>query len=122
MIFTIPFSPDANMVGLNSHSVKLSPAAVANEFAKKFRRVNIWASSRLSKRESKCLYTRVEEFNFECSVFHWPLLPYQLIKPMTLNRARTIAVGIDSVIISRRRAIQHHLEANRPSIFGGTQH
>jgi len=75
---------DANKVGLNGHSVKLIPAAVANEFAKNLRRVNILTSNRLSEGEGECLYTRIEESNFACSIFHWPLPAYQLIKPVTL--------------------------------------
>src|SRR5215813_11843387 len=54
MIFTVPFSPEANRVGLNSHSVKLSPAAVANAFAQKFRRVTIWASNDPNMKANAC--------------------------------------------------------------------
>lgn len=47
-------------------------------------------------------------------MFYLP--PDQLIKPVSLKRTRTVAVCIDSGIISQRRGIPLHLDANRPHL------
>src|SRR5215469_12368886 len=113
MTFTVSLSSEATSMGLMSHSAELTRAAVTREFTKNCRRVNIEPpSTQLSKGERKYLHTGIEEFNFECSIFHRTLLPYELIEPVTLNRTQSTTVCIDAVIVSRRRAIQLHRETN----------
>jgi hypothetical protein len=48
-------------------------------------------------------------------------LPDELIKPVVLHRAGTVVVDIGAVIVTWRRAVQFHHEADRPAILGCSQ-
>src|ERR1700727_2050715 len=71
---------------------------------------------RLAKRERECLHAWIQELDLECSIFHRPLLPDEVIKPVPLYCACTVVVGIDAMIVSRCRDVQFHGEADRPAI------
>src|ERR1700722_11191752 len=79
-------------------------------------------SSILTKRKRKRLHARIEKINLECSIFHRPLLPNQLIQAIPLNRAGSACVGVGTVITSGWCAIEFGRETNRFPIFCGTQH
>ena len=75
----------------------------------------------LSESKSERFHARVKEFNLECSVFHRALLADQLIQPVPLDRARAVCVGIGSVVVSRRGAVQFDYETNWLAIFCGAE-
>jgi hypothetical protein len=65
---------DARDVGTRTHSARLTPAAVAIDFAKNCRRVNIDPPiTRSAERERECLHAWIKELDLECSIFHRPL-------------------------------------------------
>src|ERR1700728_579676 len=117
MTFTVSSSSDAYVIGLRIHSPKLSPATVTKEFAKNFRRVTIDPPitrspiARSTKRERERLHTRVKELDLECSIFHRPFLPDELIESVPLHCSGTVAVGIDAMIVTGRGAVEFHAEA-----------
>jgi hypothetical protein len=122
MTLTVSLSSDENDIELRIHPVRLTPAPGAREFARiADGSTAILQSQRSAKRERECLHAWIQEFNLECSIFHWPLLPDELIKPVPLHRSGTVVVGIDAVIVTWRRAVQFHGEADWFAILGGSQ-
>src|ERR1700733_8592689 len=74
-------------------------------------------SSLSSECEGKSLYARIEKFNFKRPIFHFALLPDQLIQPVLLHNARALLVGVHAVILAGRGAIKPHAETHGLSIF-----
>src|ERR1035437_1202946 len=128
MTFTVSLSSDAYVVGLRIHSPKFSPATVTKEFAKNCRRVTIDPPitrspiARSTKRERERLHARVKELDLECSIFHWPFLPDELIEAVLLHCSGTVAVGIDAMIVTWRGTVEFHGEADRLVILSDSQH
>src|ERR1700693_5299058 len=76
----------------------------------------------LAECKSKRLHTRIEKINLECSVFHRPLLPNQLVQAIPLNRAGSACVGIGAVVFPGRSTVEFDGETNRYPVFCGAQH
>src|SRR5580704_6736987 len=74
-----------------------------------------------TKRERECLHAWIKELDLESSIFHRPPLPDQLIEAVPLHCSQTVVVYIDAVIITRRRAVQLHFEADWLAIVVGSQ-
>src|ERR1700722_6847191 len=75
-----------------------------------------------TKRKSKRLHAGIEKINLECSVFHRPLLPDQLVQAIALNRAGSACVGVSPVVFPRRSTVEFDRETNRFPVFCGAQH
>ena len=66
----------------------------------------------LAKREIKCLNVRIEDPDFERSVYDWTFLPDELIELRIPNFARAVRGGVDAAIFAGSGAIQSYDKAD----------
>jgi serine phosphatase RsbU (regulator of sigma subunit) len=71
----------------------------------------------LTKREIKCLNARIEELDFEGSVYDWTFLPDDLIEPGLPNFTGAVRGSVSSAIFPGSGALQGHLKVNGLSVL-----
>jgi hypothetical protein len=76
------------------------------------------APKSLTKREIKCLNAKIEELDFEGSVYDWTLLPDELIEPGLSNLAGAVRGTVNAAIFAGSGAVDGHPEANRLTVLG----
>src|SRR5262245_14814961 len=69
-------------------------------------------AKKLAEREGESLHAGIEKFDLESPVFHRSFLPDELIQAMFLHRTGAVHIGIAAVVVTGRRAIELHFEAN----------
>src|SRR5580700_8795888 len=65
----------------------------------------------LAKSKVKGPNARIEEFDFEGSVYDWTFLPDELIEPRLPNFAGAVRGSVNAAIFARSGAIQSHDKA-----------
>src|ERR1700724_550495 len=66
----------------------------------------------LTKREIKCLNAKIEELDFEGSIYDWTFLPDELIESGLPNFTGAVRGSVNSAIFPGSGAVQGHLKAN----------
>jgi hypothetical protein len=69
----------------------------------------------LSEREGIGADAGIEEFDLEGALGNGPRLPDQLIEPLLPHAAPPFRIDIETMVGTRRRAVDSDPEANRPA-------
>ena len=59
---------------------------------------------------------RIEEFNLEGMIGDVPVLPYQLVEPLSRHNALTVRVGIAAMVGARSHAVHGHAKPDRHAV------
>ena len=65
------------------------------------------------------LDARIEKLDFKRPIFHFPLLAYQLIQTVFVNRAIAVAIDVDAFVVPRCRAVEPHPKSDGFASFPG---
>src|SRR5271167_1885611 len=76
----------------------------------------------LTKREIKCLNAKIEELDFEGSVYDWTFLPDELIESGLSNFAGAVRAGISAGVFPGSGAIQPHDKLHGLAVLRRSQH
>ena len=106
----------------NRRCIFKSPTRPFFTFDRIFRSALIWRAlaERLTKREVKSVNSRIEELDFEGSVYNWTFLPDELIESGLPNFTGAIRSSVNAAILAGNGAIQSYDKAYWLGIIRGS--